>query len=1192
MLLIPATLLGQDPLPTFNKTFVPNTIGPGSVSTLRFDISNPSTIGVRNLAFTDSLPAGVVIASPANASSSCLGTISAPGGGSTIDFSAGRVLGSSSCAVFVDVTSSAVGTHVNTSGDLTSDAGNSGSATDELTVDAGRPGFSKSFSPSTVTLGSRSTLTFTIDNSASSNPVLNLSFTDNLPLGMTVAGPPNTSSTCGGTLSAVAGSGLISLGPAAPASQLAAGAVCTISVDVIGGAGGPLANVTGELTGIIGFQSVSSGKASDTLTVTVDRLALRKSFTNDPVPPGGTVELRFTIDNFDRGFDVTGITFSDDLGAALSGLEAIDLPKNDVCGPGSVLSGTGVITLTGGVLPPQGSCTFSTTLSVPSEAAPGLYTNSTSTITGDSGGLMVEGSAASDVLSVSPVPMFTKTFLDNPVGAGGMTELEFTITNTSSSSSAADIAFTDIFDNILPTASMVPAAGFCGPDSTATFIPLINPMGGDAQPARLAVADASLDPGASCTFSIILDVSIDANSGDSPNTTSEITATVGGAGVTGNPATDTLVVVEAPTLIKEFTDDPVLPGEMVTLQFTLIHDEFAPGSATGISFSDDLSSALTGLSATGLPLTDVCGTGSQIDGTSNLLFTGGMLDPGETCTFSVTLQVPVDAPFGRHTNATSGVVAMVNGVSATNQSASDELTIAGLTLTKEFIDDPVLPGSTVTLQFTIENLTTDVVASGIQFSDDIDSSLPGLAVAAGEVPQSDICGTGSALNTSGSNLVFQNGLLNGGEMCTFQVVLDVPSDALTDVYPNTTSGFSAIFDGGPRVFLVDALDGLSVNADVLEIAKEFTDDPVAPGDLVNLRFTIDNLDPTRTITDIEFTDDLDAVFSGLASVSGVQTDVCGIGSQISGTSLLSLTFGSLAPAGMVGDSCTFDVTLQVPASVPLSAVGFNETSNVTGMADGIMVVGNAASDSLQIDFLEFAKSFGSNPMPGETVDLTFMIENFDESNSIANLSFQDDLDAVLFGLTAVGLPQADVCGAGSSIDGTSLLSFTGGNLLPAGSCTFTVTLQVPAGAAPGNYANITTDLTQAGLSLNDPATATLIVLEPPADADGDSVLDVDDLCPATVIPESVPTEGLNPNHFALIDDDGIFDTRTKAGKPPEEIFTIADTAGCSCEQIIEAQDLGEGQIKHGCSLGTMRDWVELVGGSAPSSVVRIRGSRQ
>ena len=96
------------------------------------------------------------------------------------------------------------------------------------------------------------------------------------------------------------------------------------------------------------------------------------------------------------------------------------------------------------------------------------------------------------------------------------------------------------------------------------------------------------------------------------------------------------------------------------------------------------------------------------------------------------------------------------------------------------------------------------------------------------------------------------------------------------------------------------------------------------------------------------------------------------------------------------------------------------------------------------------------------------------------------------------------------------------------------------------------------------------------DRDGDGVLDNDDVCDGTVIPEDVPTVRLGKNRFALTDDDGIFDTNSPNGRGPGRSYTIEDTAGCSCEQIIEAQGLGNGHTKFGCSISAMDDWVALV----------------
>lgn len=95
-----------------------------------------------------------------------------------------------------------------------------------------------------------------------------------------------------------------------------------------------------------------------------------------------------------------------------------------------------------------------------------------------------------------------------------------------------------------------------------------------------------------------------------------------------------------------------------------------------------------------------------------------------------------------------------------------------------------------------------------------------------------------------------------------------------------------------------------------------------------------------------------------------------------------------------------------------------------------------------------------------------------------------------------------------------------------------------------------------------------------ADSDNDGVMDDDDLCPGTVIPESVPTRHLNPNRFALVDGDLKFDTPAVAGNASRGSFGTGDTAGCSCEQIIGLMGLGYGHEKFGCTSDVMKEWIK------------------
>lgn len=98
------------------------------------------------------------------------------------------------------------------------------------------------------------------------------------------------------------------------------------------------------------------------------------------------------------------------------------------------------------------------------------------------------------------------------------------------------------------------------------------------------------------------------------------------------------------------------------------------------------------------------------------------------------------------------------------------------------------------------------------------------------------------------------------------------------------------------------------------------------------------------------------------------------------------------------------------------------------------------------------------------------------------------------------------------------------------------------------------------------------------DDDNDSIFDSDDVCPETIIPESVPMQRLGVNRFALVDDDTTFDTTAPkgGGNGPGRSFTVEDTAGCSCAQIIDALGLGKGHAKFGCSLNAMEEWINLM----------------
>ena len=1051
--------------PSAAMGFEPTPIGQRTISTLTMTFTNPDpAVPAADLAVTNNLPPGLRIATPSQASTTCTNAVlTAPDGATTFTLSGGRIGASQTCALQVDVTGDLAGSYANVSGDVTSSAGNGGPAEADLTISADLPIFEMSFAPSSVPLGGTSTITYTIENPASAPLRQSLSFLNALPPGLAVATPANTSSTCnpgsaGPALTAQPGATQVSFF----SSLLNSGTSCTASVDVTASAAGELGNTTEPL--LFFNPTGSTGKAGAVLEATVEQLNLAGFFSGDPVPPGGTLDLDFTISNFSRAHEATSISFTNDLDATLSGLVALGLPVTGVCGAGSNLSGTDTITLTGGSLPPEGSCSFSVQAQVPSNAPPGIYINASSAVTADIDGRSVTGGQAVDSFEVSEAPTLAMQFIPDTVPAGQSTALEYIITNVSASNAVSDIAFVDNLTQFIPgTVATVPDPGFCGAGSMLAFSFIATDELG------LVMTGGSLPAGGSCTFQATLDFPLTVAAGSYVNATQPITATVDGNAVAGKPAEAGLTFLAAPQLRKSFSEARVAPGDEVTLQFELSYGEGAPDEATDIAFDDDLEAMIPGLVATDLPKNDVCGTGSSLSGTSLLTFTGGTLAPNETCAFDATVTVPDDTPTGQYNNTTSGLSALVSEEIVVGEAAFADLEVTSVVLDKLFVEDPGFADDEVTLRFTITNSSATDDASNMFFTDSLSAVLPGLAATG--LPLLGICGAGSRIE--GTNfLIFTSGNLAAGSSCSFDVTLQVPASAPPGSYSNVTSSLSFELGDPPVAAIIAGATARLTISEPLTFAKAFDADAVAPGETVSLEFTIDNAHTSYSADELTFTDDLGAALEGLEALGLPISDVCGAGSMLSGTDVITLTGGTIAPES----SCTFSVELQVPSDVTSGTTVSNVSSELSGLVNGIARTAPPARDELEVTLMTLSKSFEDDLEVGSSTTLTFVIENLNGDSTATGVGFTDDLDAVLEGLTATGTPIEDACGPGSVLDGSSVLTLRGGNVDAGGSCTFDVTVGVPSGAAPGEYENVTSELSSDLGVAGDPATATLTVV--------------------------------------------------------------------------------------------------------------------
>jgi len=213
------------PIPTTPrvfKTFIPADIKPNGISILNIYLINHSSVATPLTApLVDDLPSGVVVSG--GGTTTCGGTLTAVTGSSKVTLTGGSIPANNQCKISVDVTAHSVGQFVNKLGAgvlHTTKGTNTVGTVATLTVSTSAgipPKLGKSFSPVDINSGGTSTLTITLTNPNNTVATLIAPFTDTFPSGIVVSGGAGT--TCGGTLTAVAGSSHVTLtGGAIPAN--------------------------------------------------------------------------------------------------------------------------------------------------------------------------------------------------------------------------------------------------------------------------------------------------------------------------------------------------------------------------------------------------------------------------------------------------------------------------------------------------------------------------------------------------------------------------------------------------------------------------------------------------------------------------------------------------------------------------------------------------------------------------------------------------------------------------------------------------------------------------------------------------------------------------------------------------------------------------------------------------------------
>ena len=630
-------------------------------------LNEPATLFGVQFTVPDMLPSGLQTANPSMATVSNCGSSQTMGlnpGNTSINLLNARVVIGFPCVVSLNVTGTQAGPF-NNSVTITSANGGQGNTSMATLLVANPPAVTKAFSPSLITPGGTSTLTVTLSNSNTFD-LTGASVTDMLPAGVTTVGGTAATTCTGGTASQNSGSVSLS-GGTIPMSGS-----CTLSVNVTSAANGIYTNTIAAGAVTTADSGPNASPASAVLNV-ANPPTVSKAFAPNPISSGGTGTLTITLLNPNSN---APLNLSSPLTDTLPvNVTTVGGTAATTCTGGAASQMTGSVTLTGGTILSNGSCTL--TVNVTSSTVGGHL----NTIA--AGALVTNGGAnanpASAMLFVGEAPLITKTFNPTAIKTGATTTLAISIANNNMSLPFNGVSFTDT----LP-------AGLTVPDQAATPT-----CGGSLTVASnvITLTGATIAAGATCTTTF---TATGATVGVKNNTVTVNTSNFG----TGYTGTATVTVYDVPTIAKSFSPTSVPFGGTSTMSFVLSNpNSFAGGNLTGLSFTDTLPSGIA--VGTSGPAS-VCGGTLMTTAPNMVSFSGGTLGisgPGNACTINVTV---TGAQTGMWPNTVTSLASTQTGTNAVSTMATLTVNQANsLTTITSDNPDSSATGQTVIVDFTV-----------------------------------------------------------------------------------------------------------------------------------------------------------------------------------------------------------------------------------------------------------------------------------------------------------------------------------------------------------------------------------------------------------------------------------------------------------------------------------------------------------
>ena len=1086
-----ATLTASTPSPlTSTKVFGTAYIhGGGGTSVVTITLNNPNLQTLNGVAFIDTLPTGVAIASVPTASTTCTGgTLTAVAGTGSASLSGGTIVGQGSCTVTFKVTAATPnvaqnGTVVNSiaaGGITTTEGATNGSAINSgnLSVQTGGV-LGKAFSPTSILANgvATSTLTLTLQN-RNLAALTGVTLTDSFPAGMVVATPSTVVNNCGGAYSAPAGATSLTLsGATIPAAGTGNGATgsCTVTVKVVATTG-TAGTLTNSMSGTFGDAAATAyPDVSAALTTTAPAVSVsNKAFSPTTEAPGGTSTLTLTLSN-QFGSNATITSFTDNLLSTMgAGFSVAASPAaSTTCPGGTVVAALGAttISMSSGAIPAAtlattpGTCT----ITVPIQLAASGLTAGAKSNTIAVGGLVTNlgsnAAATSGSLTVA-LPTVAKSFSPTSAAIGPNSTLTITLTNPSAS--AATI--TSFSDN-LSTMGGAPG-GFqiaAGASTNCAGSPTLTATAGTT---LISLAGGTIAANSNCKITVPIQVLAGTPAGSSYTNTVANNALVTNRGTSSGTTTASLTVT-ASALTKVFAPATQAAGLVSTLTITLTNPSTL--AATISNFTDNLTTMdpTGGFTVAASPAaSSTCGTNnlSAAVGGTSITMTAGTIPPSSNCTITVPVQISDTVVAGTYTN-TIAIGALVTSAGSNTAAATTTLKVIVPSVTKVFSPSTAGPGPNTTLIITLTNPSSDpALITG--FTDLLTTMGAGFTVAASPAASSTCVGNNLSATPGGTSITMTAGTIPALGSCTITVPIQIPSNVTSGTnYKNTIAKNALKTDQGSNTATATA----NLKASLPSVTKTVSSSTVVQGQSTTFTITLDNTSNPTAVTITGFTDSLitmDGTGKFVVASSPAVSSTC-IGNNLSATpggTSITMTAGTIPAAG----SCTISVPV-----VPLATITpGTKTNTITAGALQTNQGSNTAAVTRSVTVspaLTCGKAYSPTSVgPSQLSTLTITLTHANNAPAFTGLSFTDTLPA---GQTVATLPNVvSTCGGTlTAAAGGSSIALVNGSL-PTGATSCTVSVDIKAPASLGTTTNTLPAPTSAeGYTCSSSPTAALTV---------------------------------------------------------------------------------------------------------------------